>query len=84
MMRLIQRAGQLACAVAVFSAADSSAGEETNVPSRSGGAILFAGYPHFSCGFEMAGKLQKDGFAVSAMAHPGLEGPALTWDRVRR
>lgn len=46
-------------------------------------AVLFAGYPHAGCGFELATRLQKEGFALNAMTHPALEGPALTWDRVK-
>ncbi len=47
-------------------------------------SVLFTGYPHFSCGFEMAGRLMKDGFAVTASHHPALEGKALTWEQIKK
>jgi hypothetical protein len=36
------------------------------------------------CGFEMATKLQKAGFNVNAMSHPGLGGAPLKWDDVKK
>jgi hypothetical protein len=53
--------------------------QEKKTPS-----VWFIGYPHMSCGFEMAVKLQKAGFNVNGMSHPGLEGPALKWDDVKK
>ena len=53
-------------------------------PSAKPPAVWFIGYPHFHCGFEMASRLDKEGLAVNAMHHPGLEGPALTWEQLKR
>ncbi|MFA6292448.1 MAG: hypothetical protein WC637_11735, partial [Victivallales bacterium] len=47
-------------------------------------SVLFTGYPHFNCGFEMAGRLSKDGFAINGSHHPALEGQALTWEQLKK
>ena len=43
-------------------------------------AVLFAGHP---CGFEAAGRLQKDGMAVNVLPRPGLDKFPLTWEKVK-
>ena len=42
-------------------------------------AVLFAGRP---CGFEIAGRLQKDGLAVNVLPRPVLDGQ-LTWEKAK-
>ena len=67
----------LLCAASFSMCAAGASAQEKRAPS-----VWFVG--HAPCGFEVAARFQKSGFNVSAMAYPGLDGPALKWDDVRK
>ncbi len=70
--------------IALVSTALMLGGGVVSSQEKKAPSVWFIGYPHMSCGFELAAKLQKGGFNINGMQHPGLEGPALKWDDVKK